>query len=291
MPVVAEQSHAANLNDQTLVPKGTESANGKANTNMGNNSSVPLTFGSTPVGIALDTDVVSSKLPKASGLRRAMHGDGPPSHSDSSSTSASSNEYGRRGREHKSNSDSDGSEQFHGRDLFRKEPDSDHSSDSEGARRRKRDKRRRHRAKLQELKYQQSFLKQDPPFKYQGEIQASLFKKWVREVRDWIKRGWLSTKQGIELSGKYCGGKAYKFFERDILNARKKYTLAAYFEAMFDYLFPATFRMDQRDRFDACTQREMSALDFLRQLQDIADTVGDLDDGDIILGFWRRCKT
>ncbi|KIM72276.1 hypothetical protein PILCRDRAFT_16290 [Piloderma croceum F 1598] len=45
MPVVAEQSHAANLNDQTLVPKGTESANGKANTNMGNNSSVPLTFG------------------------------------------------------------------------------------------------------------------------------------------------------------------------------------------------------------------------------------------------------
>jgi hypothetical protein len=93
------------------------------------------------------------------------------------------------------------------------------------------------------------------------------------------------------LSGKYCGGKAYKFFKHDILNAQKKYTLVEYFEAMFDYLFPATFRMDQRDKFDACTQHHMSALDFLRQLQEIADTVGDLDDDDIILGFWRRCKS
>ncbi|KIM80518.1 hypothetical protein PILCRDRAFT_822240, partial [Piloderma croceum F 1598] len=49
--------------------------------------------------------------------------------------------------------------------------------------------------------------------------------------------------------------------------------------------------MDQRDVFDACTQGDLSALDFLRQLQDIADTVGDLDNNDIILGFWRRCKS
>jgi hypothetical protein len=217
----------------------------------------------------------SAQLPKWSRLRKAMHDDG-----ESSDPSDSS-----------SGTESDGSINYRGRNLFRKAPESDHSSDSEGIRRHKHEKRRRHRAKLQELKYQQTFLNQDPPFEYSGEVQASLFKKWVREVRSWIKRGRLSTKQGIELSGKYCSGKAYKFFERDILNARKKYTLAEYFEAMFDYLFPATFRMDQRDKFDACTQHDMSALDFLRQLQEIADTVGDLDDGDIILGFWRRCKS
>jgi hypothetical protein len=77
-----------------------------------------------------------------------------------------------------------------------------------------------------------------------------------------------------------------------ILNAHKKYTLAEYFEAMFDYIFPATFRMDQRDKFDECSQHNMSALDFLRQLQEIADTVRDLDDDDsVILGFWRCCKS
>lgn len=58
---------------------------------------------------------------------------------------------------------------------------------------------------------------------------------------------------------------------------------------MFGYLFPATFRIDQHNKFDACQQSKMTALDFLRKLQDITDTVGDLSDYDIILAFWRRC--
>jgi hypothetical protein len=61
---------------------------------------------------------------------------------------------------------------------------------------------------------QQSFLKQDPAFKYAGEVQASLFKKWVHKVCDWIKQGQLTMKQGIMISGKYYTGKAYKFFEK-----------------------------------------------------------------------------
>ncbi|KIM72358.1 hypothetical protein PILCRDRAFT_829797 [Piloderma croceum F 1598] len=182
----------------------------------------------------------AQSLPKGSGLHRAMHGD--RGSSDPSDSSSGTDDFRGNDLNHDLNSESDGSINYRGRDLFHKTPKSDHSSDSEGIRRRKREKRRQHRAKLQELKYQQSFLKQDPPFKYSGEIQASLFKKWVREVWDWIKRGRMSTQQGIELSGKYCGGRAYKFFERDILNVRKKYLLAEYFEAMFDYLFPATFR-------------------------------------------------
>jgi hypothetical protein len=240
-------------------------------------------------GVVIGTNRGSSKLPKRSRLRRAMHGD--RGSSDPSDSSYGTDDFRENDLNPDVNSESDGSIHYRGRNLFRKTPESDHSSDSEGIRQRKRENRCRHRAKLQELKYQQTFLNHDPPFEYSGDVQASLFKKWVREVRDWIKRGRLSTQQGIKLSGKYCGGKAYKFFERDILNARKKYTLAEYFEAMFDYLFPATFRMDQRDTFDACAQCDLSALDFLRQLQDIADTVGDLDDGDIILGFFRRCKS
>ena len=49
---------------------------------------------------------------------------------------------------------------------------------------RKREKKRRYRAKLNKLKYQQSFLKEDPPPTYHGEIQVGLFKKWCRELRD-----------------------------------------------------------------------------------------------------------
>jgi hypothetical protein len=130
--------------------------------------------------------------------------------SDPSDSSFGAVDFRENDLNHDFNSESDGSINYRARNLFRKAPESDHSSDSEGIRRRKREKHRRHRAKLQEPKYQQYFVKQDPPFKYSGKVQASLFKKWVRELRNWIKRGRLSTKQGIKLSGKYCGGKAYK---------------------------------------------------------------------------------
>jgi hypothetical protein len=172
------------------------------------------------LGIALGTDRASSKLPEHSGLRRAMHGDrGSSDPSDSSSNSSDRND--QRGSESKRapRSVSDDSIDYHGRDLFCKGPESDHSSDSKDTKRRKSEKRKWYRAKLQEIKFQQSFLKQDPPFKYGGEVQASLFKKWVREVRNWIKRGRLSTKQGIITSGQYCTGRAYKFFKRDILSS------------------------------------------------------------------------
>jgi hypothetical protein len=69
------------------------------------------------------------------------------------------------------------------------------------------------------------------------------------------------------------------------------YTLLGYFMAMFNYIFPASFRMQQRNKFDACRQNDMSALDFLQKLQDIADTIGDLDDNDVILAFFRQVKT
>ena len=231
----------------------------------------------TPLGAGGRLNRASSRLPEKSGLRRAMQGYGGGGGSDPSSSSSSP-------------SDRSGDGSSSGDDIFRHEPESDHSSDSEGTKRRKREKRRRHRAKLNALKYHQSFLKNEPPFKYGGEVQASTFKKWCQEVRDWIKDGCLGHRRGIRQSGKYLTGRAYKFFEQDILQKGIKYTLTDYFAALFDYIFPADFRMQQRDKFDVYYQGNLSVVDFLRRLQDLADTVGDLDDADVVLAFWRRCK-
>jgi hypothetical protein len=76
---------------------------------------------------------------------------------------------------------------------------------------------------MTELKYQHAFLKNDPPFKYSGELQAGLFKKWVHEVQDWIADRHLSEQQGIWVSGKYCTGKVYRFFEQEIHIRKRKY--------------------------------------------------------------------
>lgn len=72
-----------------------------------------------------------------------------------------------------------------------------------------------------------------------------------------------------------------------MLQTGQNFTLNTYFEALFDYILPPSFRIDQCDRFDEAYQNGQKAIDFLEKLQDIADTIGDFDDEDIILGFWR----
>ncbi|PPQ86489.1 hypothetical protein CVT25_007548 [Psilocybe cyanescens] len=175
-------------------------------------------------------------------------------------------------------------------DIFDEEPESVRSGDSESTKKNKRAERKRYRARIACLKYQQAFLKTSPPFIYNGEVQATLFKKWVREVRLWTEQGRIRESEGVMLAGKYLGGRAYQFFERDILALRKKYDLTEFFEKLFDYVFPVDFRMQQRDKFDACRQDNRSVLDFLRKLQEIADTIGDMEDRDIVLAFWRRSQ-
>ena len=106
-------------------------------------------------------------------------------------------------------------------------------------------------------------------------------------MADWVAVVAFDNRQ----SGKYLSGKAYRFYEQDILQNEKKYTPTEYFAALFDYIFPADFRMQQRDEFDCCRQEDLSAVDYLRQLQDLADTVGNLEDADVVLAFWRRCRS
>lgn len=45
---------------------------------------------------------------------------------------------------------------------------------------------------IDKLKYQQAFLKVAPPTTYNGELQASIFNKWVREMREWVENGLLN---------------------------------------------------------------------------------------------------
>ncbi|KAJ7711095.1 hypothetical protein B0H16DRAFT_1416166, partial [Mycena metata] len=89
------------------------------------------------------------------------------------------------------------------------------------------------------------------------------------------------------------GGKAYKWYDREILNAKKKikWTLSKFFKALFDEMFPVDFRAKQRDLFDACEQGSRKVKDFMQNLQDLANTVGNIADADIVLAFWRRCDS
>ncbi|KAG0697853.1 hypothetical protein DFH29DRAFT_811148 [Suillus ampliporus] len=178
-----------------------------------------------------------------------------------------------------------------GADFLAIEPESDHDSDSAETKHSKCIARREYRAKLNLLKYQQSFIKNEPPFTYTGEANATMFKKWVREVRDWKDRAHLMTGQSLQMLGKYLSGQAYRFYERDILDLQKGYSLTEFFEQLFDYVFPPDFRMQQRQKFMECRQEnKQSVRDYLWRLRDLADTAGDIDEREMVQQFWMNCQ-
>ncbi|KAG2339119.1 hypothetical protein BDR05DRAFT_1003662 [Suillus weaverae] len=94
-----------------------------------------------------------------------------------------------------------------------------------------------------------------------------MFKKWVREVRDWKDRARLTTNQSLQMLGKYLGGQAYRFFEQDVLDLQKNYLLTEFFE-----------------------QLKHTIHDYLRRLRDLADTAGDVSEHEIVQQFWMNCK-
>jgi hypothetical protein len=178
-----------------------------------------------------------------------------------------------------------------GVDFLEMEPESDHDSDSAKTKCSKRVARRQYRAKLNLLKYQQSFIKNEPPFAYNGEANATTFKKWVREVHEWKERAHLTTGQSLRMIGKYLSGQAYRFYERDVLDLRKEYSLTDFFEQLFDYIFPPDFRMLQRQKFLECRQEgKQSIRDYLRRLHNLAETAGDVDEREMVRQFWMNCQ-
>ncbi|KZP03059.1 hypothetical protein FIBSPDRAFT_688153, partial [Athelia psychrophila] len=125
-------------------------------------------------------------------------------------------------------------------------------------------------------------LKVSPPTTYKGEVQASTFNKWVREIQEWTETGLLDAYQSLQACGKFSSDRAYKYYEQEVCNRGLRPALEDYFIGLYEYIFPATYRSAQRDKFDLCEQRTLSVRDYLRRLQDLADTIGGLTDSDIV---------
>ena len=71
---------------------------------------------------------------------------------------------------------------------------------------------------------------------------------------------------------------------------KEKYSLSDYFVALFNYCFPTSFHMQQHDKLDACKRNDMSAVDYLQKLQDIAHIIGDITKDDIMLAFFWQAQ-
>ncbi|KZP29150.1 hypothetical protein FIBSPDRAFT_657173, partial [Athelia psychrophila] len=122
---------------------------------------------------------------------------------------------------------------------------------------------------------------------YKGEAEADAFEKFSDQLHDYAKAAYMNSEQAITLAGSRCSGDAYRFYESEVRRGKKKFKLTGFLKSMFDYIFPANFRTSQRIHFESQIQRRgQKSVDFIRRLQTIARSAGDVTDREIVRHFW-----
>ncbi|TDL28990.1 hypothetical protein BD410DRAFT_698689, partial [Rickenella mellea] len=131
-------------------------------------------------------------------------------------------------------------------------------------------------------------LKAEPPFVYNGKPDYDDYQKWVYEAMQYMKQGHVRPKHRVSRLKKYLSDRAANFFMTEVaVNASNTaWTLPMFLRELFNYCFPPNFRNVRRHRFNECAQRGRTVRDYLRDLQDIANSVGDVSPRQLVIRFW-----
>ncbi|KAJ6587584.1 hypothetical protein DFH09DRAFT_1359264 [Mycena vulgaris] len=172
---------------------------------------------------------------KSGGSRGPPNSKGPPDSPDDSSSSSSSDPES-------SSSSSDESNQSSG---------SSSSLTSSSTRRKSASERRRDKHKLGELKTMKKAMagiKIKAPFVWDGKPVMDTFDHWTYEVDTWIELTALTDKLAMKLIVNFMSGTASKFFMDHVSTELKKWTVKDVYRALFNYCFPADFKLRLRKR-------------------------------------------
>ncbi|KAF8585601.1 hypothetical protein K439DRAFT_1615872 [Ramaria rubella] len=120
-------------------------------------------------------------------------------------------------------------------------PDTD---DSAGMRR-KRIAKRKWEDLRDQIRHEQSAVKAEPPFIYYGEPKFDVFQKWTYECVDYLESSHIRSSNQVKRLKKYVKGRAYTFFELEIMMAGQQWDLKTFFKELFNYCFPPNFRSEQ----------------------------------------------
>jgi hypothetical protein len=165
--------------------------------------------------------------------------------------------------------------------------DSSSSSSSSSAAslgRRARRKERKRRGKRR--KSQRPLLRPVPPEPYDGEPDQHKLHKFIVTAATYLSDGRVPPEQQVSRLMYFLKGRAQEFYTREVANNPSEWTLLQFFQQLFNYCFPHDFLHKQRKRFDSARQGPRSVKDFLYELNELASTIGDVDERRLTLRFW-----
>jgi hypothetical protein len=154
------------------------------------------------------------------------------------------------------------------------------SSESERARR-----KRKSRAKKRS-KSRKTTLKPIAPTVYDGAVDSRAFHRFITEGTAYVKDGRVASRKRVFVLSHYLKGKAHEFYIREISGDPYRWRLREFFTEMFNYCFPINFRTKQREKLKRCFQNDKPVRDYVYELNELWNMIGDVDERDRVTRLW-----
>ena len=84
----------------------------------------------------------------------------------------------------------------------------------------------------------------------------------------------------------YLTGRAHEFYIREVADDPYRWRLPKFFRELFNYCFPVDFRSKQRFKLQKCRQNDRSVRDFLYDLNELWNTIGETAERAKVNKFW-----
>jgi hypothetical protein len=159
---------------------------------------------------------------------------------------------------------------------------SDSSASSNGSA-----KKRKHKRRKGSRNHNMKNVKMKDPFKYNGAADLDALDQWTFEVDtycDWYE---IDSKTSVQFMVKWTSGKASQFMMKHVVRNLKEWNRQLVYEGLFDYCFPAHFKMELREKMMGAVQGSQTVRDYARDLEAMAVRFPDVTDREVTQIFWK----
>ena len=133
-------------------------------------------------------------------------------------------------------------------------------------------------------------IKPIAPKEYDGKADARTYHRFVRESEAYLRDGRVRGRRRIFLLSYYLTDKAYDFYTQRVTNDERKWTLTQFHEGLFNYCFPVDYHMQLRKMLARCHRNDRSVTEYVHELQELFNMVGDIPEHEQVLKFWNGAR-
>ncbi|KAG1831525.1 hypothetical protein EV424DRAFT_1342894 [Suillus variegatus] len=171
------------------------------------------------------------------------------------------------------------------------ESSSSSSTSSSSSRDERARERRLKKSAKKRSKSKKTTLKPIAPTTYDGAVDSRAFHRFITEGTAYVNDGNVRSKKKVFVLSHFLKGRAHEFYIREISGDPYRWRLREFFTEMFNYCFPINFRTKQREKLKRCFQNEKPVRDYVYELNELWNMIGDVDERDRVSRLWTGLST